>query len=216
MRLVIKIGGSLSIDEHGPRMEYFKKLLPVLKKIDKNNQLILSIGGGKFIRKYYDSIKEFGLSDEEMEWIAVDILHVNVQFLSFLMKKKPIFSLDELNEKCSGVIGGIKPGRSTDANAAFAAKTIKADFFIKLTDVDGIYDKDPKKFSNAKKLDKVSFNELKNYAKGGKPGKYGVLDKLAVDIITKNKIKTVIMNGNNPEDILMVLKGKKVGTLISD
>ncbi|MFH0832573.1 MAG: hypothetical protein V1900_02555 [Candidatus Aenigmatarchaeota archaeon] len=216
MRLVIKIGGSMSIDENGPRMEYFKKLLPVLEKIDESNQLILSIGGGKFIRKYYDAIKEFGLSDEEMEWIAIDILRVNVRFLSFLVKKKVILSLDELKENSSGVIGGIAPKRSTDANAAYAAKTIKADLFIKLTNVDGVYDKDPRKFIDAKKIDEISFNELKNYTEDGKPGKYGVLDNMAADTIVKNRIKTVIMNGSEPKDILKVLRGEKIGTLISD
>ena len=40
MRLVIKIGGSLSIGEDGPKLEYFKKLIPVIKSLDKKHQLI--------------------------------------------------------------------------------------------------------------------------------------------------------------------------------
>jgi len=214
MKLVIKIGGSLSMNKDGPKVNYFKKILPILKKIDAKNQLILSIGGGKFVRKYYDVVKKFGISNDKMEWIAVDMLRANVRFLSFLMNKKPIFSLKELKKNSDGIIGGIKPGRSTDANAAYAAKIIKADMLIKLTNVDGVYDKDPNKFKYAKKIEHLTFRELADYIEEGKPGSYGILDKLAIEIIIKNRIRTIIMNGKNPENILKALKGEKMGTLI--
>ena len=216
MKIVIKSGGSLCIDENGPKFSYFSKLLPVLIKIKQKNQIIVSIGGGKFIRKYYKSIEKLGLSSEQMEWIAVDLPKVNARFLAFLLKASPIFSLEEINERSAGVISGIKPGRSTDANAAFAAKKIKADYFIKLTNVDGIYDKDPNKHKNSKKLGRISFDELGKYGVKGRPGSYGVLDKTAISIIKKNKIKTVIINGKNPENIFKALKGGKIGTLIAD
>lgn len=215
MRLVIKIGGSLSIGKDGPKKEYFSRLLPVLKELDKNNQLIISIGGGRFIRKYYKAVEKLDLTPEQMEWIAIELLRVNVRFLSFLLNKNSIFTLQEMNKNTSGVIGGIRPGRSTDANAAYAAGVIDADYFIKLTNVNGIYDKDPKRYKNAKKLEHISFDHLTKYASDGKPGKYGVLDKLAIETIVKNKIKTVVMNGKNPSDLLRLLKGEKTGTLIS-
>ncbi len=214
MKLVIKVGGSLSIDENGPKYNYFRKLLPILRKIQKKNQVIISIGGGKFIRKYYNSIKKLGLSNEEMEWIAVDLLRVNVMFLSFLLRAKPIFSLQELNEDSRGIIGGIKPGRSTDANAAFAAKIINADLFIKLTDVDGIYNKDPSRYSNVRIIEKIHFNDLKKYTTTGKPGSYGIIDKMAADIISENKIKTAIINGKDPKNLQKVINGERIGTII--
>lgn len=215
MRLVIKIGGSLSIDEDGPRLEYFKKLVPVLKKINKRHQLILSIGGGKFIRKYYATIEKLGLSHDEMEWIAIELLRVNVRFLAFLLDKKPIYTLEELKENSSGVIGGIRPGRSTDANAAYAASVINADYFIKLTDVNGIFDKDPKNHKDAKHLSRISFREAAKYAQEGRPGSYGVLDRLAVETIIKHKIKTIILDGSEPKTMLRAIKGEKIGTLIA-
>ncbi len=215
MRLVIKIGGSISIDENGPRLEYFKKLMPVIKRLGREHQLILSIGGGRFIRKYYSAIEKLGLTHEQMEWIAVELLRVNVRFLAFLLDKKPIYTLEELNEDSSGVIGGIKPGRSTDANAAYAASVIKADYFIKLTDVDGIYNKDPKKHKDAKMLDFISFKDAIKYAQQGKPGSYGVMDKLALETIIKHRIKTIIINGKEPEILLRVVNGDEIGTLIA-
>lgn len=215
-KIVVKIGGSLAIGSCGPRKSYFRKLVPVLKQLKDGNQLIVSIGGGKFIRNYFKSIEKLGLSDEQMEWIAIELLSVNVKFLSELLSLKPIYSLEEIGEKTSGVIGGIKPGRSTDANAAYAAAMIKADMFIKLTNVDGIYDSDPRKFRNAKRIERMSFADLKKFSTQGKPGSYGILDSLAIEIIAKNRISTIIMSGRNPGNILKAIDGKNLGTLVTD
>jgi uridylate kinase len=214
MKLVIKIGGSVAIGENSPNIEYFRKLIPVLKNVSKNHQLIVSIGGGKFVRKYYQNLKEMGFTSDELEWMGIDLVRANVHFLSFLLKTKPLFSLEEISPKISGVIGGIKPGRSTDANAALAAEKIKADLIIKLTDVDGVYGKNPKQFPDAKKLDKISFKDIMKYATDGKPGDYGIFDKLALQTIKKHKIKTVIIKGNEPDNILRVLNGENIGTRI--
>ncbi|MBI4170259.1 MAG: hypothetical protein HY514_01070 [Candidatus Aenigmarchaeota archaeon] len=215
MKIVVKIGGSLCFNENSPKFSYFSKLIPVLKQLKNQHQLIVAIGGGKANRKFYKSIEKFYLSNEQKEWIAIDMLRANARFIACLLKTKPIFSLDEITSKTEGVISGIAPGRSTDANAAFAAARIKADLLVKLTNVDGIYTKDPRKFRSAKKLDHVKFSDLKKYSISGKPGKYGILDKLAMETIIRHKIPTIVMSGKNPEKLLAVVKGKKMGTLIS-
>lgn len=214
MKLVVKIGGSLCIDGSGPKFSYFSRLIPVLKKVRKEHQLIVVIGGGKANRKFYRSVQKFSLSDRQKEWIAIDLLKANARFVGYLLGMSPIFSLEEITSKTEGVISGIAPGRSTDANAAFAAKAIKTDLLVKLTNVDGIYTRDPRKFRSAKKLGSVKFSELKKYSTSGKPGSYGILDRLAMETIVKNKISTVVMSGKDPEKLLDLLKGKKTGTVV--
>jgi len=215
MKLVVKIGGSLCFDEDGPMKSYFLRLLPVLRKVKKNNQLIVAIGGGRQNRRFYRSIEEFHLTDEQKEWIAIDMLRANARFLAYLLRMEPLFSIEEIGRSKEGVISGIAPGRSTDANAAEAAAIIRADLLVKLTNVDGIYNRDPNRFKGASKLDYVRFSELKKYSKSGKPGSYGILDGTAMDIIVKNKIRTVVMSGEDPRDLLGLLKGRTVGTLVS-
>lgn len=215
MRLVIKIGGSLSFTDFGPNKKYLKRLIPVLKRIDKKNQLIICVGGGQFIRKYLKNINNFILSDREIEWLFVELLRTNVSLFSFLLKKKPIFDITRVNRKTEGVIGGISPGRSTDGNAAICAEKIKADLFIKLTNVDGIYNKDPNKYRNAKRIKHIPYRDITKYSIKKGPCSYGILDPLAMKIIKRSKIKTIIMSGKKPERILDAVKGKHVGTTIS-
>ncbi len=215
MRLVVKVGGSLCFDTNGPRYSYFSKIIPVLKELKKEHQLIVSIGGGRANRKFYKSIEKFPLTNEQKEWIAIDMLRANARLLGYLLDMKPIFSLEEINGKTQGVISGVVPGRSTDANAALAAAKIQADLFVKMTDVDGIYTADPDIVKSAKKIDFIKFIDLKKYAVSGKPGSYGILDALAMQTIVENKIRTIVMPGKDPKALVDVLKGKKVGTLIS-
>jgi len=215
MRIVIKVGGSQAFTDYGPNKAYLERLIPVLKGIGKRHQLIVCIGGGQFIRKYLKDVKNFALKNEEIEWLFVDLLKTNVRLFSFLLKKRPIYDLNDVKEDTEGVVGGIEPGRSTDANAALCAEKIKADLFIKLTDVDGIYDKDPKKYKEAKRISRIKFSEIDKYMIKGKPASYGVLDSLALKVIRRARIKTIVINGNNPNNILRVLKGDKIGTLIS-
>jgi len=110
MKIVIKVGGSVSISKKGPIFSYFSHLLPVLREIKKKNQLILVIGGGKLTRSYAKSIEKFSLSDKEREDIFIELISANVKFLSSLLKMKPIFSLEKIGKNTTGVIGGIVPG----------------------------------------------------------------------------------------------------------
>jgi uridylate kinase len=215
MKIVVKAGGSMCIGRSGPMAAYIENLVSVLNEIQKNNQLIVAIGGGKLVRGYFKSISAFNLSRSETEWLAVDLLRANARFLAYLLKTRPIFSLGDINSKSCGVISGIMPGRSTDANAAYAAAKIKADLFIKLTNVDGIYTKDPNRFKSAKKLDNIKFRDLRQYSMSGKPGSYGILDEIAMQTIVKNKIRTIVMTGRKPGLLLDAIAGKKIGTLVS-
>jgi len=213
MKIVIKVGGSMVFDENGPRFSYLNKLVPVLKQIRRKHQLIVSIGGGKYGRIY---IKDMGkhLPKRDVEWIFIELLRTNVRLLATMLKMKPIFKLNEIKPRTSGIIGGFEPGHSTDWTAAIAAKKIKADLIIKLTNVDGIYTRDPNKYKNAKKMKHLSFKELHSIKTSTSPGNYGVLDPTAIDIITRNKIQTIVMSGRNPKNIIKAVKEKSVGSVI--
>lgn len=212
MKLVVKIGGSVLFDDYGPKTDYIKRLLPVLKKIKKENQFILTIGGGVFVKNYEKRALNF-LERRKVEESSIHILRANAVFFSHLLETKPLFSLGEIGKASEGVIGGIVPGRSTDANAAFCASVIGADLLVKLTNVDGVYDKDPKKFKSARLLEKIKFCDLQKVLKKDKDD-YSMLDATAQEIIVSNRIKTVIANGYEPKNLMKILNNEKTGTSI--
>ncbi len=212
MKIVVKIGGSVSISEKGPRPEYMKKLIPVLKELKRNHSVYIVIGGGRITRNYYECIKEF-LPPEKAEWVLIELLHANARFLAYALGAKFCPRLEDVSGDFT-VSSGFEPGHSTDGSAALVAEKVGADIFIMLTDVNGVYEDDVKLNPDAKLLKHISFDELDRFSRDGSPNNYGVIDKLAIDIIKKNKIKTYIV-GKEPENILKVVSGENPGTEIS-
>ena len=115
------------------------------------------------------------------------------------------------------VMGGLKPGMTTDAVAAMIAERLKAALLVKATDQEGIYTKDPDKFPEATKIDEISFKDLFALLEEDKhkAGIQQILDPVAVRVLQKSRIRTVVVNGFKPTNILLVLKGERIGTTIS-
>ncbi len=115
------------------------------------------------------------------------------------------------------VMGGLKPGMTTDAVAAMLADDIKADLLVKATDQDGIFNRDPRKFPDAHLLDSLSFDDLDKLfeADRHRAGIHQILDPEAVRLLQKGRIKTVVVNGSKPENVMLAVRGERVGTVIT-
>lgn len=115
-------------------------------------------------------------------------------------------------EKGRVVIFGCGTGSpyfSTDTAASLRAAEIKADVMLKATNVDGVYNKDPNKFSDAVKFDTLTHQEV--VAKG-----YGVMDSTAAALCKDNNIPILVFNLQDPTNIYKAVTGENIGTLILD
>jgi uridylate kinase len=101
------------------------------------------------------------------------------------------------------------PYFTTDTTAALRAAEIDAELILKATKVDGVYDKDPLANAGAKKYDKLSYIDVLN--KGLK-----VLDSTATSLCMDNKIPIVVFDMTTPGNIMKVLQGENIGTLVGD
>jgi len=100
------------------------------------------------------------------------------------------------------------PYFSTDTAAALRAIEIKAEIVLKATKVDGVFDKDPMKFKNAKKFDRLSYMDvLKKDLR--------VMDGTAISLCRENKLPIRVFNINNRSNFKRVVLGEKIGTIIS-
>ncbi|PYI96251.1 MAG: UMP kinase [Verrucomicrobia bacterium] len=101
------------------------------------------------------------------------------------------------------------PYFSTDTTAALRASEIRADVILKATKVDGVYDRDPNKYPDARRFDQLTFSEA--LAK-----RLQIMDSTAFSLCMDNKIPIVVLNMNNPSSIRDAVLGRKVGTLVCD
>ena len=222
MKLVISLGGSLLTRQLTP--ENFKKYANVLKRLkSEGHKLVVVCGGGKVCREYRDVAKELGGDNVLLDWIGIEASHMNAFTLIAALGKdahpmslRTVKDVKKYFNKKILVCGGNLPSCSTGYDAALFAEAIKADLLIKASDVDGVYSADPDKDPNAKKFDRLTHDEfLKIILKNPQiPGEYRLFDLKATKLIKKNKIKTIFIDGNDPEEIVRSVQGKHHGTVI--
>ena len=100
------------------------------------------------------------------------------------------------------------PYFTTDTGAILRAIELQAEVILKGTRVDGIYDSDPEKNASAKKYDTISFEEV--FKKG-----LNVMDLTAFTLSNENKLPIVVFDMNKSGNLLRIVKGENVGTLVT-
>ena len=100
------------------------------------------------------------------------------------------------------------PYFTTDTAASLRAMEINADVLLKATKVDGVFDKDPVKATKTKKFDKISYIDILNK-------KLKVMDSTAVSLCMDNKMPLIAFNLKEKGNLVKVVCGKKIGTLIN-
>lgn len=223
MTLVIKLGGHLFFNENIkiPLIKAYNKFFHELAKREK---IVIVVGGGGISRKYISAAREMGLNEAICDEIGIHVSRMNAYFLAQIIGEIAYPAIAEnlqqvrqyLTQKNIVITGGFQPGQSTTAVAAIIAEALKAEKLIIATNVDGVYTKDPKKYSDAKLIKKITPEELSNIIEKESQiaGEYKLFDKLSLIIVKRSKIDCIVLNGEKIENIKKALKGEEVGTLI--
>ena len=224
MVLVLSLGGSLIIPGEID-FKFLKEFKKVLLRNTKSHKFIVVCGGGNIARKYIYALKKEKLSEKLQSFAGISATRMNARFMTYFFNKDPGHGIPHTKKtvkkylKKNDVVfcGALeyKPEQTSDSTAAELARIFKTDF-INLTDVSGLYNKNPKEYKDAKFIPKISwkkFHELANESKY-EPGQHFVLDQTAAEIIMKNKINTYIL-GKDLKQMENVFRKKEFkGTLI--
>lgn len=106
--------------------------------------------------------------------------------------------------------GGIgKPGYTTDTTASQRAEDLKCEVVLKGSTIDGVYDKNPKDFPEAKKYDELTFDEAIEK-------KLKVMDTTAFEQCKRNNIPIIVFDMNDLDNIKRVISGEKIGTVVKN
>jgi len=223
--IIISLGGSLIIPDNID-VEFLKSFRTlILEHVGKGKKFIIDTGGGRTCRKYQNVAKEItSVSKEDLDWIGIATNNLNAELLRVIFGEKAHakviidlskrFSLDK-----PIVIGGaLEPGHSSDFDAVLAAKTVNAKKIINLSNTDYVYDSDPKKNPDAKKIEKISWAEYRKIIpdEWTHAGLNTPFDPIASKMAEEEGMEVVIMNGKPIENLAKCLAGEKFkGTVIS-
>jgi len=224
-KIVISLGGSLIVPEEidVEFLKNFKAL--IVSQIDKGRKFVIITGGGKTCRRYQNAAKEISNSSAlDLDWIGIASLKLNAELLRVIFgeyaHEEVIADLSKsfIFEKPVVIGSACRPGWSSDVDAVWAAKTVNAKKIINLSNIDYAYDKDPNKFSDAKKIEQISWPQYRAIIpKEWHPGLNTPFDPIASDRAEKNGMTVMIINGKPIDNFQKALNGEKFsGTIISD
>ena len=194
----------------------------------KGVQIGVVIGGGNIFRGMQGAKHGFDrVQGDYMGMLATTINSMALQGQLEAMGCKAVvlsgLAIDPICEKMSAkkaihylengyiviMSGGTgNPYFTTDSAGALRAIEIKADVLLKGTRVDGVYDKDPEKYSDAKKFNALTFDQA--YEKGLK-----IMDMTAFTLCKENNMSIIVFDMNTKENLSKIVEGQTIGTFIS-
>ncbi|MCK9595783.1 UMP kinase [Candidatus Pacearchaeota archaeon] len=223
--IVLSLGGSLIIPDD-ISVKYLREFKKVILKNTKKYKFIIVCGGGSIARKYIYALREIGMSENFQSFAGISATRMNARFMSYFFNQNQergiphkMRELKRYVNKFDVIFCGAleyKPNQTSDSTAADIAKHIGCSF-INLTDVSGLYNKNPKEHKDAKFIPEISWKDFDNLASklSFKPGQHFVLDQNASKIIMKHKITTYIL-GKDMKQLDNLLNSEKFkGTIIS-
>ena len=229
-RILLKLSGEVLAGDKGHGID-FEKVIELAKEIKECNELGCEIGivvgGGNFWRgksnEYMDRATSdyIGMLGTTMNALALGDafkqlkIPVRVQtgvemrqIAEFYIKDRAIRHLQKGRVVVFGCGTG-SPFFSTDTAAALRAAEINVDILLKATKVDGIYDKDPKKYDDATKFDKITYIDVLNK-------KLNVMDSTATSLCMEEKIPILVFNILEKGNLRKIVQGENIGTLVEE
>tara|TARA_X000000368_G_scaffold382647_1_gene339926 strand:+ start:155 stop:859 length:705 start_codon:yes stop_codon:yes gene_type:complete len=229
-RILLKLSGEALVGEKGSGIDpeiLIKYSNEIKKAYDKGVEIAIVIGGGNIYRGFNNEYKIDRVQGDYMGMLATLInglalqntlenigiptrlqsaINVNKVAEPYI-KRKAIRHLDKKRIVIFSAGTG-NPYFTTDSAAVLRAIEIEADVILKGTRVDGIYNDDPNKNSKAFKFEKITFNEA--IKKGLK-----IMDTTAFTLSHENNLPIIVFDMNQENNLLRVLNGENIGTLVN-
>lgn len=231
-RVLLKLSGEVfGKEKQGLDFDAVNKVASVIKNVHTKTgvEIAVVVGAGNLFRGRYiegtgvdhvvaDQIGMLGTImnamalQEEMERLgnktrvmsSIDIPTVCEQFI----RRRALRHMEK--GRIVILAGGTgNPYFTTDSAAALRAIELKCDIILKASNVDGLYDKDPNKYPDAKKLDNVNYQTALEK-------KLKIMDNTAFALCQSRKMPILVFNFNQKENLERIINGEPIGTLVSD
>lgn len=225
---VLSLGGSLIIPPSGIDTQFLSQFNHFIRQqvSEKNRRFFIVVGGGITTREYQEAariVRGEKIEDVDLDWLGIHSSRLNAQMVRTIFRDiadprvikhyEVILKIDQP----VAIAAGWKPGWSTDYCAVTLAQDYGISTVINMTNIDQVFDKDPKKNPDAKPIKTTSWKEYRVIA-GDKwiPGMNLPFDPIASKLADELEITVKILNGKNLDNLEKALNGEEfLGTVIS-
>jgi uridylate kinase len=216
--VVVSMGGSVLITgDHD--VEYLGRLAKVLRACGAAGPLVVTTGGGRTAREYIALGRSLHFTEVELDEIGIDVTRMHARLLAGAIgaptpDRAPTSvreAVHELRRASPVILGGTEPGHTTDGVAALLAVRLRAARLINATDVDGVYDRDPRGDPRARRhasLTWPAFRAMVHAATTGAAGQNFVFDRLGADLLSRAKIPLYVVRGRDLPNLDSAIRGR--------
>lgn len=223
--VIISLGGSLVIPNGGIDTDFISRFnIFIREKIAQGWRFFIVVGGGSTARHYIEYAQKIAgaLTDWDLDWLGIHTTRLNAHLVRTIFRdiahprviQNYEKKIKNLKEKVV-IAAGWKPGCSTDFDAVYLAKEYESGVLINMSNITSVYDKDPKKCSDAKPIHSINWETFEKLV-GTKwsPGSNLPFDPIATKL-AKELDLTVYIIGKDLENLNNIIEGKEfVGTVI--
>lgn len=224
MEVVLSLGGSIIVPDKidAGFLSKFRQI--ILDFVGNGNRAAIVAGGGHTCRVYQKAASRINpaATEENLDWIGIKTTKLNAELIRAVFNEQAYEEvMDDPNEKIKTgkpiIVGsGWKPGCSSDWDTVQLALNLGMDTVVNLSNIEYVYDKDPKKHKDAKPLKEITWKKMQEIV-GTEwvPGANLPFDPVATKNAAKAGLKVVIMKGTDLENLRNFLEGKQYkGTTI--
>ncbi|MBI5448940.1 UMP kinase [Candidatus Gottesmanbacteria bacterium] len=223
---ILSLGGSLVVPNGGIDIQFLRSFNDFIRNqiSSKKRRFFITVGGGATTRQYQEAARVVrgSIDHEDLDWLGLHATRLNAQLIRTIFRDiadPRVIKHYEIILKIDApvaIAAGWKPGWSTD----YCAVTLSQDYgitdVINMTNVDQVYDKDPKTHPGAKPLSVINWKDYRTMiGSDWTPGMNAPFDPIASKLAEGLGITVKILNGKNLDNLAKALDGEAfVGTTI--
>ncbi len=216
--VVVSIGGSILLrDEHD--VDYLGKLAELLRSAGRSGPVAVTTGGGRTARQYIRLGRELGLTEVELDELGIEVTRLHARLLAGRIgppcpARPPVTvaeAVHELRRASPVILGGTEPGHTTDGVAALLAVRLRAARLVNATDVDGVYDRDPRRYPEARRIARMRWPEFRALVAAGTSAEAGqnfLFDRLGAEMLARAGIPLAIVSGRDLPNLRAAIEGR--------
>ncbi|NTW15217.1 MAG: UMP kinase [Candidatus Moranbacteria bacterium] len=226
-RVIISLGGSLIVPD-GIDREFLKSFRSFIDdEVAAGKRFIIVTGGGRTARSYIDAAAEaFPVTDEDRDWMGIHATRLNAHLLRTILRDHAYprintnpHDLEDFYVAKDPVLvaAGWRPGFSTDYDATLLGKYLGVRRIVNLSNIDHVYDRDPREHPDAKRYERMTWAEFRALV-GDRwsPGMSAPFDPIASRLAEEERMEVAILSGADLGNVSRYLSGGAFdGTLIS-
>ncbi len=216
--VVVSLGGSVLLTGRDDRT-YLEALAKLLREVGRTTPLVVTTGGGRTAREYIRLGRELHLTEFELDEIGIEVTRLHARLLAAVIGAPTpahppttvALAVHELSRSSPVILGGTEPGHTTDGVAAMIAARIRAARLVNATDVDGLYDEDPRTHPDARRIGRTRWPEFRrrvHAATSGEAGQNFLFDRLGADTLARAGIPLSIVHGRDLANLEKAIRGR--------